>query len=111
MPVADSEAISESLSASRVSGSARILNASRHGALKTRPSNGSTKKATPRVARAMTTIGTRCRLMWRSGVDEAVGLQFRLATGCENKGDEGVGEVRVLSALDHRHRIGRHHVV
>src|ERR1700730_7309912 len=111
MPVADSDATRESLSASSVSGSESDRAAFPHGALNTRPSNGRTKKATPIVANAITTIGTLCRLTWGSGVQEAEGLQRRLASRRENEGDERVGEVRVLGALDRDQRVSRDDVV
>src|ERR1700674_276223 len=76
MPVAESEATRESLSAWRVSGSVSDLAASLHGALNRRPSNGRMKKTTPSVAKAITASGTLCRLTgdqaWRKPKDSNV---------------------------------------
>src|ERR1700737_4670866 len=76
MPVADSEATRESLSAWRVSGCASDLAASLHGALTRSPRSGRMKKTTPTVARAITATGTLCRLTgdqaWRKPKDSSV---------------------------------------
>src|ERR1700674_1983930 len=76
MPVADSDATRESLSAWRVSDSVSDLAASLHGARNSKPSNGRMKKATPSVAKAITATGTLCRLTgdqaWRKPKDSNV---------------------------------------
>src|SRR5665213_1050903 len=109
--VADSEATSDSLRASTVSGAVRALIASPQGDRTIRPSRGRMKKAAPIAARIPTAIGTRSRLTGGSGGrQEAERLQHRLAIRGQNVGDEGVGDVQVWGPLDRDDGVGGDHI-
>src|ERR1700716_3740504 len=112
MAVALSEQTIESRSAARDSGACGSTSASDQGALTSRPTRGTMKRAAPHSARSASSAGGRSPRAPACGLDlrEAVAGEDGLAGNTENEIDEGRPTPWIGAALDGRHRVGRDHV-